>query len=265
MTTFLINNVFVEDQGEGSQTVVCIHGLGGSSNNWTPVLSAFDGMRVVRLDMPGSARSPTPQGPLSIETFVATIVGVLDAMKLDAVHVVAHSLGTITAQHLAVVHPGRVKSLALFGPLAAPPEPARQATHARAALARKGEAGMQEIADTIVKAATSAQTKSERPVTLALIRESIMRQTSEGYARSCEALAGAHPAHIETVEVPTLLVTGDQDGVGSPAGVKALAERLKQSQAVVLEGCGHWTTFEKPFECAEALEHFYQPLKSSDH
>lgn len=258
MTTSLINGVFVEDQGEGSEVVLCIHGLGGSSNTWTPLLTAFEGMRVIRPDMPGSARSPHPEKPLSIASFVASVVGILDVLDLASVHVAAHSMGTIVAQHLAVAHPSRIKTLALFGPLAAPPEPARPATLARAALSRTGEVGMQEIADAIAKAATSKETKVERPVAIALIRESVMRQTSEGYARSCEALAAAQPAEIEKITAPVLLVTGSEDGVGSPAGVQALAARLANSKVAILEGCGHWTTFEKPFECMEALENFYQ-------
>jgi 3-oxoadipate enol-lactonase len=214
MTTTLIRNVAVEVDGDG-QAVVCIHGLGGSSNNWTPVLSAFEGMKVVRPELPGSARSALSSEPLSIDLYVQTLADVLGELGVTKAHVVAHSMGTIVAQHLAIKHPDLVKSLALFGPLLAPPEQGRAGIHARAALSReKGIAGVQEIADAIVKGATSAETKAQRPVTLAIVRESVMRQSPEGYAQSCEALAGAQAAEIEKIAVPTLLVTGDEDGVG---------------------------------------------------
>jgi pimeloyl-ACP methyl ester carboxylesterase len=167
-------------------------------------------------------------------------------------------MGTIVAQHLAVKHPELVKSLALFGPLLAPPDAGREPIRQRAALAReKGVAGVQDIADTIVKGATSDETKSERPVAVALVRESVMRQSPEGYAQSCEALAGAQAADVERIDVPTLLVTGDQDGVGKPDAVKAMGERIAGSKVVVFSGCGHWTTFEKPAESKAALESFY--------
>ena len=117
---------------------------------------------------------------------------------------------------------------------------------------------MQEIADAICKAATSAQTKNERPVSLALVRESIMRQPPEGYALNCEALAEAQAAPVEQLAMPVLLVTGDEDGVGTPAGTQALAGRLKDARPFVLQGCGHWTTYEKPFECARLLADFYK-------
>jgi 3-oxoadipate enol-lactonase len=264
MVTKTVGGVVLEDSTDGKDVVLCIHGLGGSSNNWTPVLAAFEGFRVLRVDLPGSARSPLPAEPLSIASYVKTILGVLDAMEVARVHVVAHSLGTIVAQHLAVEHPARVASLAMFGPLLAPPEAGRPGILARAALAReKGLAGMQEIADTIVKAATSDETKAERPITLALVRESVMRQSPEGYAASCEALAKATPAAIDRITARTLLVTGENDGTGSPAGVKAMGERIVGSKVVILPGSGHWTTFEKPVECLRALREFYAGKEAS--
>jgi len=262
MATTQVQGLYIETDGEG-EPVVCIHGLGGSSNNWTPVLPAFEGRKVVRIDLPGSARSPLPAAQkLSIEGYVETIASVLSALQLTNAHIVAHSMGTVVAQHLAVKHPDLVKSLALFGPLVAPPDAARDGMRQRAGLAReKGVPGLQEIADAIVKGATSDETKAERPVTLALVRESVMRQTPEGYAQSCEALAGAQAAEIERIKVPTLLVTGDQDGVGKPDAVKAMAERIAGAKVVVLSGCGHWTTFEKPAEATAALKEFYAAVQ----
>jgi len=261
MSTVVIKNLAVEVEGDG-QPVLCIHGLGGSSNCWSPVLSAFEGMKVIRPDLPGSARSELPTAALSIDSYVETLASLLAELNVSAAHVVAHSMGTIVAQHLAIRHPELVKSLALFGPLLAPPEQGRAGSHARAALCReKGVAGVQEIADAIVKGATSAETKAERPVTLALVRESVMRQSPEGYARSCEALAGAQAAEVERISVPTLLVTGDEDGVGQPAAVKGIGERIADSKVAVLTGCGHWTTFEKPAECMAELKAFYQSVR----
>src|SRR5437763_1714662 len=48
-----IDKMAVEDEGEG-EAIVCLHGLGGTSNTWTAVMPALAGYRVVRLDLPGS-------------------------------------------------------------------------------------------------------------------------------------------------------------------------------------------------------------------
>jgi pimeloyl-ACP methyl ester carboxylesterase len=216
---------------------------------------------VIRPDLPGSARSALPAQALSIQSYVESMEALLADLGIETVHVMAHSMGTMVAQHLAVRNPGLVKSLALFGPMVAPPEPARPNILARAAAARGGVAAIQEIADAIVKGATSRETKELQPAVLALVRESVMRQSPEGYAQSCEALANAHSAAIERVKVPTLLVTGDQDGVAPPANVDAMAARIGGSRRVVFEGCGHWTTFEKPQRCMQELEAFYASIR----
>jgi 3-oxoadipate enol-lactonase len=258
MTTQFVSGLAVEIDGDSAgEAVLCIHGLGGSSNVWTPLTPAFAGFKVLRPDLPGSARSALPHDKLSIAGYVTALVQLLDALEVSAVHVVAHSLGTVVAQHLAVNHPTRVKSLALFGPLVAPPDAGRPGTLARAQLARSGPAAMQDIADAIVQAATAKETKAQQPAVLALIREIVMRQPHEGYAQSCEALAAAQSAAIEQITVPTLLVTGDQDGVAPAANVAAMAARIAGSTQTVLAHCGHWTPFEQPQQCIEQLQHFY--------
>lgn len=256
MSTQLISGMAVEIDGEGD-ALLCIHGLGGSSNTWTPVMEAFEGFRVVRPDLPGSARSALPAEKLSIDIYVKALEGLMAGLEVESVHIAAHSLGTIVAQHFTLRNPSKVRSLALFGPLLAPPDSGRPAISARATLARGGPAGLQQIADAIVLGATSKETKRQQPAVLALVRESVMRQPAEGYAQSCEALAQARAAAIEDIHVPTLLVTGDQDGVAQASNVKAMGERIPGSRVAVLEGCGHWTTYEKPQACMQELQHFH--------
>lgn len=260
MATQFLNGLAVEVDGDGD-AVLCIHGLGGSSNTWTPLRAGLQGFRRVSPDLPGSARSEVPDGALSMHVYVSSLIKVMQALDIKSVHVVAHSMGTIVAQHLAVAWPDLVKSLALFGPLAAPSAAARTGSLKRAELARSGPGAMQEIADAIVQAATSKETKAKRPAVLAAIRESVMRQPSEGYARSCEALGNAQSAAIEQVTVPTLLVTGDQDIVAPLANVQDIAARIQRSFLEVLDDCGHWPTFERPERCIEALLKFYAHIR----
>jgi pimeloyl-ACP methyl ester carboxylesterase len=172
--------------------------------------------------------------------------------------VVAHSLGTIVAFHLAAAEPRFVRSLALFGPLLAPADAIRGGIRGRGEKARaEGEAGMQEIANALVQAATSAETRAKRPVTAALVRELLMRQPPDGYARTCEALADAQPADTSKIACPTLLVTGDEDAIAPAGSVRQIAERIPGCRLEILRGCGHWTPIEKPDECNEALRRFY--------
>ena len=262
----LIDRIAVEDEGEG-EPIVCVHGLGGSSNTFTPLMPALARHRVVRIDLPGSGRSQRAEGPLSIQRFVDSLLSVCARLNIASAHWVGHSLGTVVCLHVAAAHPKLVKSLALFGPLAEPPDAARTAVRARAAKARaEGVAGMHEITQALVNAALSADTRQRQPLAVAFVRESLMRQDGEAYARSCEALADAQAAALERIEAPVLLVTGDEDGVAPPQAVRALAERLHNARAtrvVVLPRCGHWTPIERPDECQRELRGFLATLHRS--
>ena len=259
MTFHLFDRIAVEDEGEG-EPVVCVHGLGGSSNTFTPLLPALARQRTVRVDLPGSGRSQRAEGPLSIERFVETLLSVCGRLNITAAHWVGHSMGTIVCQHLAVAQPRLVKSLALFGPLVAPPDAACAALRARAAKARgEGAAGMHEITQALVNAALSSDTRQHSPLAVAFVRESLMRQEAVAYARNCEALADAQAAAVEQIEAPVLLVTGDEDGVAPPQAVRSMAEKLHHARAarvVVLPRCGHWTPIERPEECQRELRGF---------
>jgi 3-oxoadipate enol-lactonase len=259
LSTRFVERIAVEVDGEGD-AVLMIHGLGGSSNVWTSVLPEFTRFRTIRPDLPGSARSARAYEDqrLSIEKFTQAMLRVTASLGVERAHVVAHSLGTIVAFHLAFNEPKFVRSLALFGPLLAPPDSIRPGLRTRADKARsEGDAGMQEIANTLVNAATSSETRATRPVTVALVREFVMRQPPEGYARTCEALADAHAVDASRITCPTLLVTGDADTVAPVQEVQRIGRAIVDCQVETLRGCGHWTTIEKPDECRFLLQRFY--------
>src|SRR5262249_2256094 len=121
----------------------------------------------------------------------------------------------------------------------------------------EGEAGMQAIADALVETAVSVETRTRRPVAVAAVRELVMRQCPDGYARSCDALADAQAAAVAAIECPTLLVTGDEDAVAPAQAVRQIGERVRGARVTVLPRCGHWTMVEKPEECDDLLRRFY--------
>jgi len=259
MALHLFERMAVEDEGEGD-TVVCVHGLGGSSNTFTPLMPALARHRVVRVDLPGSGRSQRAEGTLSIQRFVDAVGNSCARLDITRAHFVGHSMGTMVCQHLAAAAPALVRSLALFGPLLAPLEATRAVLRQRAEKAwREGAAGMHEITLALVNAALSADTRQRQPLAVAFVRESLMRQDAEAYARNCEALADAQPARVEDITAPVLLVTGDEDGVAPPQAVRTMVEKLhraRSTRVVVLPRCGHWTPIERPAECQTELRDF---------
>jgi pimeloyl-ACP methyl ester carboxylesterase len=71
---------------------------------------------------------------------VSAIVEVCQHLGIEKAHFVAHSMGTIVCQHLAVQHPEMVSRFALSGPLVSPPGAGRPAILARSEKAASGGA-----------------------------------------------------------------------------------------------------------------------------
>jgi 3-oxoadipate enol-lactonase len=250
MTGAAVGRVMMEIDGEGPP-VLFVHGLGGTSNSFLLLLDALSGFRCVRPDLPGSGRSLTPFGKLTIEGFVDTIGEIIRIISTAPVHLVAHSMGTLICQHVAAQMPERVSSLTLFGPILEPSDDTRRRLKDRARAVRQD--GMIGIADDAVAGGLSSATRTHSPLVAPFLRESHMRQDPDGFAQTCEALAEGRRADLRFVRCPTLLVTGDEDAVAPPSMAQAIADKLKGATVKILERCGHWTPLERPQDCARLL------------
>jgi 3-oxoadipate enol-lactonase len=97
----------------GAEPLVLLHGLGEGAGDWDQVAPAFaPRWRVYAPDLRGHGRSDWP-GDYSVELAEADVVGFLDALKLDRVELIGHSMGGLVAYLLAGDHPERVSRLIL--------------------------------------------------------------------------------------------------------------------------------------------------------
>lgn len=248
----IVAGLAVEVAGDGPP-VICVHGLGGTSNSFTPQVTALAGFRVIRPDLPCAGRTANSEKP-SIASMAGALVRLADILGVRSAHFVGHSLGTLVCQSLAAERPELVRSLALIGGLAEPTGGAREALRHRAHMARSG--GMTEIADAIVGSALSAETKLRNPAAVAFVRESVLRQCPEGYARACEALAEAQAANHSRIRCPAVIINGEEDAVAPPSMARMLAERISGARAIILPRCGHWPTVERVDEVNTELRRF---------
>ena len=231
----------VEVEGEGP-TVLMVHGLGGTSNFYQVQAEALaERFRVVRVDSAGAGRSPVADG-IDIGSHAEDLAAVLDELGVDAAAVVGHSMGTLVVRELARRHPGRVSALALLGAVREPAEAGRQAQRDRAAVLR--EKGTAAVAPGVVANALSETTRREKPEVAAFVRELVMRQDAEGYARNCEALAAATDPGPVAGALPLLLITGSDDKVGPPEASQEIADAHGSASVEILPGVGHWTALE---------------------
>lgn len=108
--------------------IVFLHQTASSGAMWLKVMAALgDGRPMYALDTPGFGGSFDPPDPApSMTDFAEWIEAALAALGLPAAHVVGHHTGACIGVELAALHPERVASLALIGPVPLTPEERRQ-------------------------------------------------------------------------------------------------------------------------------------------
>ncbi|KAL4890839.1 Alpha/Beta hydrolase protein [Aspergillus ambiguus] len=241
--------LFYRIQGpQNSPPVIFIHGLGGSSTYFTPILSKLSETHTSHvLDLEGHGLSPTsPLSSLTISSFAQDIQRCYqDRSAGQPAVIVAHSMGCLVAMKLAIEHPQLVSKLILMGPPPSPlPAAASAGTYQRARLVRSK--GMASVVEAIIAGGTSARTKEMNPLAVTAIKLSLLSQDPEGYANACVALARSGSQALETsrIQTPTLILTGSEDGISSPEVCRRYSDNISGSQVHILPGVGHWHLFE---------------------
>ena len=243
----------IESAGTGP-AVAFLHGIGGTSNVYQVQADALSSSyQVIRPDFAGAGRSPGG-GEISIDSHAADIAAVLDALGAGPAVIVGHSMGTLVARALAARHPAKVAGLALLGPVPSPDAAGRGAILARAAVLRAE--GPAAIADAIVTRSLSPRTRSTKPEIAAFVRELIMRQDPEGYARNNEALAAAADPGPVHPRVPLLLIAGRDDTLSPPSVSEQIADAHGSADVRVIDSIGHQIPLEDARRTTQILAAF---------
>ena len=247
--------------GSGSTPIVYIHGLGGSTEFYQPLISILDlnsSHKNVLFDLEGHGLSPTKADSIiTINSYADDVAGIFSHSKSEKAVLVAHSMGCLVAMSFALSHPELVSKLILLGPPPTPlPAAASEAQSARAKVVRDG--GMKACVDAVSSNGVSGKTKSSNPVAVSAVRASLLSQNPEGYAKGCTALGASKDLTLDYTELsmPTLIVTGDEDKVSPPTLVRKMEGGMKDVTVQILEGVGHWHVFEDVEGVGKAIKAF---------
>ena len=106
--------IHVRQAGTGP-AVVLLHGYGETGDMWVPLATELARDRTVIIpDLRGLGRSAKPKAGFDKMTQAGDVSGVLDALKIDKVDVVAHDIGNMVAFAFAAKNPQRVGRLVLI-------------------------------------------------------------------------------------------------------------------------------------------------------
>lgn len=102
--------------GPEAPTLLLLHGALEQISAWGEHLTAFaESYPVLAVDTRGHGRSSFVDRPMDYDLLAADMIGLLDHLKIERVHVVGLSDGAITGLHMALRHPDRVAKLVAVG------------------------------------------------------------------------------------------------------------------------------------------------------
>ncbi|MDX2542149.1 alpha/beta fold hydrolase [Streptomyces sp. WI04-05B] len=261
---------------EGLPPALYVHGLGGSSQNWSALMPLNDELvESEALDLPGFGDSPPPDdGDYSVTGHARAVIRYLDASGRGPVHLFGNSLGGAVSTRVAAVRPDLVRTLTLVSP-ALPEIRVQRTAVPTALLALPGVARLftrlteQWSAEQRVRGVTAlcygdpgqvtpegfrnAVEEMERRLQLPYFWDALTR-SARGVVNAY-TLGGQHGLwrQAERVLAPTLLIYGGRDQLVSYRMAQRAARAFRDSRLLSLPDAGHVAMMEYPETVASAF------------
>ncbi len=247
--------IHYEETGEGTP-VLFIHEFAGDLRSWEPQVRSFSRRyRCITYNARGYPPSdvPTDLADYSQDLAVADALAVLDAAGVSRAHIVGISMGAFCTLHLGLRHPERAISLVVAGCGYGAHPDVRESFRAESeavatAFETQGAAG---IAPTYSVGPARVQFQDKDPRGWAEFARLLAEHSSEGSALTMRGVQRERPSlydlteELRAVEVPTLLVVGDEDEGCLDANLM-MKRTMSLAGLVVLPRTGHTTNLEEP-------------------
>jgi non-heme chloroperoxidase len=244
---------YAEQGSPSGPPIIMLHGLTDSWFSFSGILPALPAnYHIYALDLRGHGGSDRPSHGYTMPDFADDVISFMDAMELPSATLVGHSMGSLVAQQVALTAPQRVARLALLGAGSNIHTPDLQ--------------GFQQAVDELVD-----------PVPEEFAREfqvsTIYRPIPDNFLNQAVAESLKLPAHVwrgalagclavdftpdlAQIQVPVLLLRGDQDAVFPRAAQDALVTGLARAVLRVYPQTGHAIHWERPEQVVHDLKDF---------
>jgi pimeloyl-ACP methyl ester carboxylesterase len=255
-----------------AEPAVYVHGLGGSSANWTDLAGLLshrlDGHAI---DLPGFGRSD-PGRRYSLGAFAGRVIRWIEYSDRGPVHLFGNSLGGSISVRVAALRPDLVRTLTLISP-AMPFLDARRSVHGRMlpflliprveriAARRMASIPPDDLARQILELCFADPTRIAEQRLAEAVEEARMRYDvpwyADAYVRSLRALVGSFlRAYLpgsgslwrlaRRITAPTLVIGGGLDRLVDVRVAPQVARTIPDSRLLVLDGVGHVAQMEVP-------------------
>jgi pimeloyl-ACP methyl ester carboxylesterase len=240
--------------------VVLVHGFGGDKETWLLMAPRLRGCPLYLLDLPGhGASTVVGRDRASPAAMGAAVVGALDALGLDRVHLCGNSMGGGIALWVARNHPARVASLTLVASVApelAESELTRALARGENLLIPGGDDPDRFIKLVVekpprvpraIKRYVAARRAAARPVLEELFRGWAFASHADGLPRDLGANAQS-----------TLVIHGARDRIIHPDTARKVVGQLPRARLHLLDGIGHVPQLEAPGRVARLIHRHLQ-------
>jgi 3-oxoadipate enol-lactonase len=247
---------YVLEGPAGAPTITLSHSLATDLSMWDPQAKALASRyRVLRYDTRGHGGTDAPAGAYSLSQLADDARGLLKALGIARTHWVGLSMGGMIGQTLALSTPETLQSLSLCDTSSRIPTEAQPLWDERIAVAEAK--GMDPHVEPTVARWFTPKFVEARPDVVNPVRDMIRRTSARGYAGCCHAIRALDLTdRLSVITLPTLIIVGAQD-VGTPvAASKAIQERIKGSELVILDPASHLSNLEQPEAFTQALQKF---------
>jgi 3-oxoadipate enol-lactonase len=245
------------EPGAPAEPVLLIMGLGASSRLWYRLVPWLrQRYRVILLDNRGTGDSAPVRSRLTMGGMARDAVAVLDAAGVDSAHVIGASMGGMIAQHVALDHRDRLRSLTLActtpgGRAGAPPWRMLAASALRPLL------GSQRTFPIVAPLLYSPATRARQPARLG---EDLERRIQDNTSPvTVYAQMGAIAGHDtrarlhELAGLPALVLHGLDDVLVPTDRGRELAELIPSAHLELLPDCGHIVSTDAEEPTAKAI------------
>jgi len=254
---------------DDAEPALCVHGLEGSSRNWTDLMDLLRSrLACDALDLPGFGDSPPrPDGRYSIAALAQTVIALIEK-RHHPVHLIGNSLGGAVCVKVAATRPDLVRTLTLISP-------ALPDLHPRLDLVRFPVVGLPRVGPRLIRQYQAALPPERRVAAViatcysnpglypqarfaAEVAELNRRDSLEyaaaalmGSARALSAeflRKGRHSPWRDAARVvaPTLVIYGQRDRLVDPRAAGRAAHMFREARIVVLPRTGHVAQMERP-------------------
>ena len=245
--------------GDGpGEPLVLLHAFPLNGRMFEPQMEAFsEGRRVVAPDYPGFGRSPRTPAQPDIRYYAEGVLGLLDRLGLERVVLGGVSMGGYVALGCMRLFPERVLGLILAD--TRPDADSEETRENRKNMARRvADEGVEVLIELQMRRLLARDTLENNEEVVEEVRDMILESSPGGVVAALGALRERPDSTplLEEIEVPTLVIGGEEDGISSPEVMGAMAEKIPDSRHVTLPRAGHLSNLEAPEGFNAALEEF---------